>query len=330
VNLSTVSRVDPLAPDTSALPVALDLAGGHADNVRRWTEGVLGWQPIDPDTAELVPAAVRLVDLAGSVVGRGTGRGTAGAGRAVPSVLLVADADAPVQAAEVAARERPDLVLAWPAAREGLHEAVTAMLAAERATGTEVRTLRIGGASGGVGTSTVALALAGLASWSGASTLVAVGHTAPVDGARVVSGAALAAPDLWRRASPLAGVPRARVVRIADTEPLPDPVAPELEVAILDAGVATDVDLLVCRADAAGLDAATATTAAAVVVVGEGPASAGAVRAACRSRQQVVLPRSARVARAGLHRRVPTALPGAWLRLLAPLVPAGPATAPPG
>jgi hypothetical protein len=108
---------------------------------------------------------------------------------------------------------------------------------------------------------------------------------------------------------------------VADQQPLPEPISGDLEVAVLDVGVGTDVDVLVCRADAAGLEAAAATTAAAVVVVGDGPASAAAVRRACGGRRRLALPRSARVERAGLHRRVPGALPGSWLRALRPLVP---------
>jgi hypothetical protein len=301
--------------DTTALPVALDLAGPHADGVRRWVEGVLGWQPIDADTGELVPAALRLCDVAG-----------AGAVSARPTVLLVADDEAPAAVAEAAVRARPDLVVPWPAGRDDLPQQVAGMLADHAPPPGQVRVLRVGGAAGGTGTSTVALALAGLAGWSGLRTLVAVGAGAPVDDGLLVPGDAVAAPDLWRRASALPGVPQARVVRVADRGWLPEPAASEPEVAVLDVGVATDVDVLVCRADAAGLEAVTRTTAAAVVVNGAGPASAAAVRRACGHRRHLSLARSARVARAGLHRRVPTSLPGSWLQPLTPLVPrrAGP------
>jgi hypothetical protein len=325
--------------DTAALPVALDVAGRHGEGVRRWVEGVLGWQTIDPATADVVPAALRLFDLA-SETARREGRRAAGgrpgelggpaAARVVPSALLVDGDDDPADVAALAARVRPDLVVAWPEERGSLLDAVAALLAEDRTPGTAVRVLRIGGSAGGVGTSTVALALAGLSSWSGARTLVAVGRTAPVGDALPVAAAAVAAPDLWRRATALAGVPRARVVRLAEAGPLPDPGCTDLDLAILDVGVAPDVDVLVCRADAAVLDAASATTAAAVVVVGEGPASHAAVRRACGDRRLLTVPVSARVARAGLHRRVPTALPGAWLRALTELAPRGPTSPIPG
>jgi hypothetical protein len=311
----TSSPAPPAAPPTgaTALPVALDLGGRHAEAVRRWVEGVLGWQPVDHETADLVPAAIRLVDVDGAAAGASA--------PGLPSALLVGPDDPPALAASTATRWRPDLVLAWPDDRDRLRELVEAVLAVPRASRAVGRVVRVGGAAGGVGTSTVALALAGLSAWSGLRALVAVGPSAPVGAAVAVPAAALSAPDLWQRASPLPGVPRARVVRVVDGQPLPDAAAADLEVAVLDAGVAADVEVLVCRADAAGLDAAHATTAAVVVVVGDGPASLAAVRRACGARRWLTLPHSARVARAGLHRRVPTALPGTWLRALQPLAP---------
>jgi hypothetical protein len=312
-----VSVVDPALgaqQGTTALPVTLDLAGAHADAVRRWVEGVLGWQPVDGDTSDLVPAALRLCDLAGVRAGS---EGPGG----VPTVLLVAANDPPAAVAETAARLGPDLVLAWPEGRDELVDAAAGVLAGRCPSDGHLRVLRVGGAAGGTGTSTVALALAGLAGWGGLRTLVAVGVGAPVEDGLLVPADALAAPDLWTRATPLAGVPRARVVRIADHGWLPDPVTADPEAAVLDVGVATDVDVLVCRPDAAGLAAAATTTAAAVVVVGDGPGSAAAMRRACGHRRQLALPRSARVARAGLHRRVPTSLPGSWLRRLVSLAP---------
>jgi hypothetical protein len=301
------------APGTAALPVALDLAGRHAEAVRRWVEGVLGWQPVDGETADLVPAAVRLLDLDGAAGGA--------PGSGVPIGLLVGPEDPPALAASTASRWRPDLVLAWPDERDRLREVVEAALVAPRPSRGTGRVVRVGGAAGGVGTSTVALALAGLSAWSGLRALAVVGPSAPVGEVVTVPAAALSAPDLWQRASRLPGVPRARVVRVLDRQPLPDTAAGDLEVAVLDVGVASDVEVLVCRADAAGLDAARSTTAAAVVVVGDGPASSAAVRRACGGRRWLRLPHSARVARAGLHRRVPTALPGTWLRALQPLAP---------
>jgi hypothetical protein len=307
--------VTALGADAVALPVVIDLAGPHAEAVRGWVEGVLGWQPVAGDTADLVPAAIRLLDP-GSVPS------LLPAGRPIPTVLLVSEADTAPVAAAAASRSHPELVLAWPQERERLASAVDALLASSRRPGSPGRVIRVGGAAGGTGTSTVALALAGLSAWSGLRSLAAVGVTAPLGEVVTVAGSALEAPDLWQRATPLPGTQRARAVRVVtDQQPLPEPPSGDLEVAVLDVGVGTDVDVLVCRADAAGLDAAAATTAAAVVVVGDGPASPAAVRRACGGRRRLTLPRSARVERAGLHRRVPGALPGRWLHALWPLVP---------
>ena len=181
--------------------------------------------------------------------------------------------------------------------------------------------MRVGGASGGVGVSTVVLALAGLVGWSGRRTLAAVRAGAPVGDVRTLPPDALGAVDLWGRATPLAGAGQARVVGLVGAGSCPPLDDPGLAAAVLDEGVATDVDVLVLRPDAAGLAAAADTAAGALVVVGRGPAPARDVAAACGSRRRVEVPRSARVAHAGLHARVPTSLPGSFLRELSPLIP---------
>jgi hypothetical protein len=299
---------------TVALPVLLGLAGPHIDQVRRWTEGVLGWQPVDGEADPLVPAAVRLLDVAAAVDLGVT---------AVPTVLLVAETDDPAAAATATVAVRPDLALAWPGSRDLLAEVVADLLAvtAPSAAGPS---LHVGGASGGVGTSTVALALAGLSAWRYRPTLAIVRGSAPVAEALAVTTDALSAPDLWQRATAVPGVPEARVVRVVDRAPAAEREVGGAPFVVHDAGVATDVDLLVCRPDRAGLAAIGATTAAAIVVVGDGPAPASAVARACGPRRRVTLAWSARVARAGLPGRIPAGLPGAWLRVLAPLVPRPP------
>src|SRR6056297_3934647 len=132
---------------------------------------------------------------------------------------------------------------------------------------------------------------------------------------------ALGAVDLWGRATPLAGAGQARVVRLTGAGACPALDDPALAAAVLDEGIATDVDVLVLRGDAAGLAAAADTAAGALVVVGRGPARPRDLAAACGSRRRVEVPRSARVARAGLHARVPTSLPGSFLPELLPLIP---------
>lgn len=299
-------------PVTAALPVSLRVEGPHADEVRRWVEGVLGWQPIDEATARLVPPLVELVGPA--LVGeRAPG--------SPPRVLLIDDEVPSLEAARAAACAGTRAVVGWPSGREELAGLVEGLLAAPAAT-TGTRVLRVGGAGGGVGTTTVALALAGLSAWSGARALAAVRGT----GLRLrgLPGAALAGPDLWSRADELAGLTTARAVRLTDAAPPADPTDPTLDVLVVDAGADADVDVLVCRPDAAAMAVLPTTTAGAVVIVGEGPARLARLRDAAAGRRPVLLPWSVRVARAGLTNRVPAGLPGAWLRRLAPLAPHAP------
>ena len=305
---------------TSALPVLVQVAGPSAEAVRSWVESVLGWQPVDAETALLVPPRLCVADPAGVMAAERS--------RELPTVLLVGDDDHPADVAVAAVRARPTSTLRWPSDREGLEDAALSGLGAPRTAAAGPRTLRVGGSAGGVGTSTVAAALAGLYGWQGAATLLILGPAAPVTGVRDLPAAALAGAGLWSQASPLAGVPRARAVQVGVPQQSVAVVDPAVSVCVVDAGVDDDVDVLVCRADAPGLTAAGRTTAAAVVVVGSGPAARSAVQQVCGPRRRVHLPRSARVARAGLHGRVPAGLPGSWLRPLVPLT-RGPAGAPP-
>jgi hypothetical protein len=307
---STAPSAIGLGGDAAAVPVALALSGRHAASVRRWVEGVLGWQPVDDDPAGPVPPAVRLVDH--PVAGR--------AGAPPLPTLLVVDDDASASAAAALVHAMgPDAVLPWPSGRDELPEVVGGLLRRPRRGQWDARVLRVGGAAGGVGTTTVVLALAGLLGWQGHDTLALVRPPAPVPGLRVVPGEAAGAPDLWSRADELPAVPRGRVLGIVGVE-VPVPSDPRITAAVVDAGVDDDVDVLVCRPDAAGLTRLAATTAAAVVLVGAGPAAPRDLQRAAGGRTGVAVPWSARVARAGLHGRVPGSLPGRWLRRLAPLV----------
>jgi hypothetical protein len=315
----TGPREPPAVAAAVAVPVALQLAGRHAASVRRWIEGVLGWQPVDDDPAGPVPPALRLVDHQPAAAGPG--------GPALPTLLVVDDdAGAPATAALVHAA-RPDAVVAWPSGRDQLPDMVGALLQRPRRGGSDPRVLRVGGAAGGVGTTTIALALAGLLGWHGEGTLALVRPPAPVPGLRVVPGDAVGAADLWARADELPAVPHGRVLGIVGGE-VPVPADPRIAAAVIDAGVDDDVDVLVCRPDAAGLARLATTTAAAVVLVGAGPASPRELQRAAGGRAGVAVPWSARVARAGLHGRVPGSLPGRWLRRLAPLVGASPPAGP--
>jgi hypothetical protein len=312
VPVASDEAVVPVASDGAAVPVALALAGRHAASVRRWVEGVLGWQPVDDDPAGPVPPAVRLVD-------DGAAAGRSGASPALPTLLLVDDDASAPAAAMLVHAVQPDAVLPWPSGRDRLPDVVGTLLRRPRRGGREPRLLRVGGAAGGVGTTTVALALAGLLGWQGDGALALVRPPAPVPDLRLVPSEAVGAPDLWARADALPAVPRGRVLGIVGAD-VPVPADPRIAAVVVDAGVDDDVDVLVCRPDAAGLAGLATTTAAAVVLVGAGPASPKALERAAGGRAGVTVPWSARVARAGLHGRVPGSLPGRWLRRLAPLV----------
>lgn len=294
----------------AALPVALALRGSLADPVRRVVEGSLGWQPVDELTAGLVPPAVRLADVTAPPVD-----GT-------PTVLLVTADDTARAAADAARRLQPAAVVDWPWARDALEVAVARAVAAPRAAGRRTPLVRLGGAAGGVGTTTVALALAGATAWRGRRVLVASGDEVLLPpGCPTIDPGALAAPDLWARAGALVGVPGARAVRTLGS---PDEVVvadPSVDLLVLDRGVASDVDVLVARPDAAGVAALARTTAAVVVVVGQGAASPRAVTEAIGGRRRLDLPWSVRVGRAGLVGRVPASLPGSFVRALLPLAP---------
>lgn len=311
---------------TAALPVRLELDAREAEAVRRWVEGVLGWQPIDADTAALVPPAVSLVGLAAlsdptspAAVPPAVGSAAGDREDRAPRVLVVADDAEPVAVGRATAGGGADAVVGWPSGRDHLAETVAAVVAAPRRDPAAGRLLRVGGAAGGVGTTVVTLALAGLQAWRGQLVVAAV-RRRPADGAAVLA-AALADPDLWARATPLPGVGSARTVHLADAASPPEPRDRRVDTLVVDGGVDPDVDVLVCRRDAAALAALAATTAAAIVVVGDGPVPARELVAAAGGRRGVALPWSVRVARADRHGRLPAGLPGAWLRRLLPLVP---------
>jgi hypothetical protein len=300
----------PATPLPVALPVTLDLRARTHDTVRRTVEGQLGWQPVDELTASLVPPAVRLVDVAASP------------SDATPAVLLVASDDDPLTAAQAVDRLRPAAIVAWPDADGRLPGAVARATVSLRSVRPVAATLRIGGAGGGVGTTTIAAAVAGASGWRGRRTLLVSGDRVLLPARTpTVAPSALAATDLWERAAPVAGVPGARAVRT--TEPAFDGrvSAPSVEATVVDLGVADDVDVLVCRPDAAAVAVLERTSAAAVVVVGDGPVPARDL--VTSGRRRIDVPWSARVARAAVVGRVPASLPGRFVRALLPLVPGG-------
>lgn len=290
-----------------AIPVALSLSGPDRAAIRRWIEGVAGWQPVEAEAAGLVPPVLAVVDATGPPPPPG-----------LPTVLLVRPEDDPLTVARTAARVRPGAVVRWPADRDTLLQVAGAVIGAGGVSADEVAHLRVAGASGGVGTTTVALALGGLVAWRARDVLVVSHGAVPSPVERMLTAEALSGAGAWHAATPARGLPGLRVVRapgpVGEGRVDPGPAS----LVVRDLGVDEECDILVVRRDAAGLAALERSAAAVVVVVDAGVASPGAVTAASRSRRVVVVPASVRVARAALAGRVPAGLPGAWLRALAP------------
>lgn len=294
-----------------AVPIALCCEPMTGDALRRWVEGILGWQTVEDDPDGPVPPVVRLVDVANA---------TSELAVDVPTLLVVDDTVRAIDAARAARLCAPAAVLAWPEDRASLPDLVTAITSGHRGPDGDARTLRVGGTSGGVGTTTVALALAGLAGWTSRRTLALVRDHAPVGPATRVPADAVSANDLWSRAWPLPGVGGVRVVVVEGVVRDVVPAVRGVDLVVVDAGVDGEVDVLVCRPDAPALASVPTTTAGAIVVSGEGVVPVSRLVAAAGGRRVVVLPHSVRVARAHLRGRVPTALPGRWLRPLLALV----------
>lgn len=236
----------------------------------------------------------------------------------VPTVLLLPDGSDPVPAAITAARLGPAAVLGWPSDRDRLSPVVARLLEVPRRRGGSPARLLVGGSAGGVGTTTVALALGGLRAWSGTRTLVAVRGLG--SSYRGIPTAALGGGDLWSAAEPLPGIDALRAVRLLDHGMVPEVTDRSIEAVILDVGPDPDCDVLVCRPDAAGLAALQVTPAAAIVLVGDGAVPGRVLTSAASGRPVLRVPWSARVARAGATGRVPAGLPGNWVASLRPLV----------
>jgi hypothetical protein len=295
-----------------AVPVALRCEAMPGDALRRWVEGILGWQTVEDDPDGPVPPVVRLVDVANA--------SAPGPDGDVPTLLVVDGSVRAVEAARAARLCAPAGVLSWPEDRASLPTLVAGITAGHGGTNAASRTLRVGGASGGVGTTTVTLALAGLAGWTARRTLAVVRDHAPVGPATRIPADAVNATDLWSRAWPLPGVGGVRVVVVDGAARGVTPDVRGADLVVVDAGVDVEVDVLVCRPDAPALESVPTTTAGAVVVCGDGIVPLARIVAAAGGRRVVVLPHSVRVARAHLRGRVPTGLPGRWLRPLLALV----------
>ncbi len=307
-----------LGATPEAVPVALALGARHVGTVRRWIEGTLGWQAVDDDLDGPVPPSVRIVDLDGA-----TRLLEDGPRDRLPTLLLVEDDDDVPLVADVARRLQPSGVCRWPDGREALPGLVVRAIGTRIRTEPSGRTLRVGGTAGGVGTTTVVLALAGIAAWSGSRALAVVHGPAGVRDATPVPPDAVVAPDLWARASQLPGVPGARVVHTGRAAPPHPPEDRRIDLSVIDVGTDPELDVVVCRPDRAAADQLPATMAGAVVVVGRGLLSSDRIAELAGGRRVVHVPTSVRVARAVLRGQAPAGLPGTWLDALRPVLDAG-------
>lgn len=301
----------PPADRPDALPVLVALSGPHARSVRRYVEGVAGWQAVDAATGAYVPPSLRLVDVSSVPLARD----------GPPVVLLVDAADDPVAAARAAVSTAAAAVLGWPDERDLLPAAAGRL--ARSAALPSVTELRVGGAAGGVGTTTVALALAGLAAWHSGPTLLLTHGAVPAPAGLVRNAPDLAGAGTWEQAVRVPGVEGLRVARTHRPAHDAEVDAGGARLVVRDLGVDIGADVLVLRRDGGGLQALHDSGGAIAVVVDIGPASPRAVQAAAAERRTVVVPHSARVARAGLAERVPAGLPGSWLRALRPVLAGG-------
>lgn len=291
-------------PSSEALPVVLELAGPAAGRIRRHLEGELGWQPVEPDGP--VPAPVRIVDVPASL-----GLATGGP----PTWVVVTAQDDPAAAAAAATRLGAVQVVPWPP-DDGAFAAAAERLP-EASSDHGLPELRVGGAAGGVGCTTVALALAGLGAWAGQDTLVVTHGAVPHPVHGTVDPESLTSPAVGRAARPVRGVARLELLHVS--APAPEVGLHAVDrVVVRDVGTADPaVDVLVLRRDAAGLAAAGDAVAGTLVVSDAGVVPIRAIREAAAGRRVVVVPWSVRVARAAVTGRVPASLPGSWLRALA-------------
>lgn len=292
------------------LPVVVDLPGRLGEEVAAFVEVEAGWQVVSP-AGPLAP----VLEL------------TTAPRADRPCVVIV---EGPVQAEEARAALLGGAldVIAWPDDRARLLEAPLRIHATPR-NGSGPPVLRVAGCGGGVGTSTVALAVGGLLAWSGRATLV-VGDDDLLRLCGVGPWSGPGASELGQLDAPSAALEVASLAR---------PVPGVNGLAVLGGGGAAisgvagwpvqavvldlraprrlaGVDLVCARPDA-GLGALDGQPAdLPIVVVGDGPLDQAGVRRRLGRPPAAWLPESVRVARAGVAGRVPAGLPGGWLGTL--------------
>lgn len=148
--------------DLADLPVHIAVAGAWRDQLVAWCESDLRWQIVDPGGA-LQPAAVLTDDPT----------------LADGAVVVISDEQMAATGVDMRSHSRARgavAVIAWPSQRHELVDAIARVVARAGLPQTpriSARSLRVAGIAPGVGTSTVALALGAWAAWSGIPTVVA-------------------------------------------------------------------------------------------------------------------------------------------------------------
>ncbi|CAN5858407.1 hypothetical protein BH24ACT15_BH24ACT15_23930 [soil metagenome] len=267
-----------------ALPVALDLADSAlAQDVTAHVESVLGWQVVQPSPH--LPVRLLLADQ----VDPGT-----------PTVVVTTQTDPQGWALQL--REGAIDVVLWPADAQRLSAAVPPLIVQRPAD----LIIAVAAASPGAGASTVALALGAHQAWKGDRTVVVTNK----------AGMALAGIDAEGPAA-VTGVAGLSVAASVATATATLAGGQRPDVLIVDRGLGANGHVLVGLPDAALLRTLAGHSAnVTVVTCGIGGLRPGELRRVLRGRRHIALERSFRVARAGLHGRVPVALPGRYLAAL--------------
>ncbi len=267
------------------LPVAVLLPAPLDEQVIAWVERDLGWQVVDPGGS--LPPALALTD------------------RACDGLPWIGVTDGPPSDDRVTAllTAGAEDVVGWPDGRDRI-PLVATRVDVHRRVAPRGTKLSVAGVAGGVGTSTIALAVGGLLAWAGAVALVVGGE--PLLSLAGGTGEAAAGAH-----TPVAGVPRLSVAsRRVDAAA----VAWSGDVVVVDDGtrVTPATTMIVARADG-GLRRARESDRP-VVVIGDLPLAPRDAQRMLGRPALAHLPLSIRVARAGLHGRVPASLPGRWLQ----------------
>lgn len=266
----------------TALPVAVDIVDVDlAREVTVFVESHLGWQVVldGPD----LPARLRLTDRV----------------RAARGAVLLRRTPSAEQVSE-GIRAGALEVLAWPTTPERL----SATVPADRRS-LAGRVTRVCGLAAGVGTTTVALAVAATHAWSGTCTWL-------VAEARHMTGMTSAEPAA--QCPSLPGLRLAGHVRdIAGSSTPADAI-------VVDLGVGRQGDVVVSRPDHHLASAAPHLRGVLVVTVGRGGLHPGERDRLLLEACHVHLPWDFRVARGVLDGTLPGVFPGRWLQPLADAV----------